>query len=231
MSNSTKEINNLIASARLALKNRVIAIETGIGAGKTSLCQLLEQTLSGDNFDVKVMYENVPKEWLNEYISNMDDNAIDFQTKIYKKRVNQLIEAHQYTKNTNGIAILDRSIGIGDPAFMQMQKQIYSRFTDTDINSIKNSINVDQLPDIDILIYLRINADTSIRRVRKRNRPGEVDGYSKDYLSNVIDMHEYVIKRDCPQNLICLDWNEDSELTDDKLIATVLTQLINFVQG
>lgn len=219
------EINN--SRINELLSGKIIAIEAGIGGGKTTACSVLMNNLSKINLPTIVLWENVPTDWLAEYISDMDKNAKTFQTRIYQKRCSDWKDGQTFVKNNEGLALLDRSILLGDEAFMLMQRDVYNRFSNEDIEEIRKSYDTSNLGSPDLIIYLKISPETSVERVFKRNRPGEVTGYSTEYLSSVIEKHDEVVSSYDKDNLIVVDWNESLN-SEQKIIDKLLPIILNF---
>ena len=200
-------------------KGLKIAIEAPIGAGKTKLCTLLKNSISTQ---AEVTYEDIPIDPLNKYIADMEGEALNFQTAVYKRRVKQLNDADKIVKEGK-IAFLDRSI-YGDYAFMDMHKKA-KRLNDTQIKKIKSLSNNSVLPDL--VVYLSINVTTSLKRIKKRGRPGE-EGYTEEYLTEFIKSHEKVIKLLDPKKTIILDWNIDRN--DKKILNDFIKAIKTKIQ-
>ena len=156
------------------LEPRFIAIEGCIGAGKTSLVDLL-----GKQFDARVVREMNDE---NPFISKFyqDRESFGFQTQVFflLNRYKQYIELAQRDL-FNSVVLVDylfhrdrlfAALNLKDHE-LKLYDQIYSLLSD-------------KVPKPDLVIFLQANTDVLRSRVEKRGRDYEAF-MDSDYLDNV----------------------------------------------
>lgn len=154
-----------------------IAISGNIGAGKTSLAELL-----GEHYGWHIQYEDVDHNpYLADFYADMSRWSFNLQIYFLHSRYRQVIQ----TKNSTVTTIQDRTIyedakifapNLRDMGVMNMR----------DFNNYESlfSTMVSQVEPPDILIYLRASIEKLVSQIAKRGRAYE-DGIRIDYLKRL----------------------------------------------
>lgn len=175
----------------------IFSVEGNIGSGKSTLIKHLKKEIK-DICGLRVIYLEEPVDiWqtikdkegnniIKRYYDNQKEFAFQFQMMAYITRITQLRKAVQLHKDC--IIITERSILTDKNVFAKMlhdnntldeiSHQIYLKWFDELSMNLK----------IDSCIYIKTNPETSLKRVLKRNRPGET--LSIDYLKICHENHE-----------------------------------------
>ncbi|MBM14734.1 MAG: deoxynucleoside kinase [Nitrospina sp.] len=156
------------------IEPRFIAVEGAIGAGKTSLVNLL-----GENYGARLILEETES---NPFISKFyeDKEAYSFQTQIFflLSRYNQYMQLAQRDL-FNSVVVID---------YLFQRDKVFARLNleDHEYNlyeQIFSLINV-KTPKPDLVIYLQANTEVLQERVAKRGRDYEAF-IDPDYLDSV----------------------------------------------
>ena len=204
----------------------IVSIEGNIGSGKSTLIHKLQSKLTHIGM-TPVMYIDEPvRVWntimdkqgnniIKKYYEDQEKYAFQFQMMAYITRITELRKAME-KYNGDCIIITERSIETDKEVFAKMlyEKGILDNISYTIylkwFEELSRGLKVDQL------VYLKTEPETSLKRVIKRNRPGEV--ISLEYLKNCHERHErWLQKRD---GVLLLNGERDIDETFDyKLIA------------
>jgi deoxyadenosine/deoxycytidine kinase len=216
--------------------HRIFTIEGNIGSGKSTLVEMLKNTLT-DIKKIRVIYLPEPvKVWesikdidgknvIEKYYENPKKYAFSFQMMAYISRIHQLREALKNTDNL--IIICERSVFTDKEIFARM---LYDTGKICDIEyNIYCKWFYEFVTDIPIkgLIYVKTNPEICEERVIKRNRKGEQISF--EYLKNCHKYHEnWINNEDLP--VLGLEGNNDfiDKLPDTwlKTIEIFITSLI-----
>lgn len=170
-------------------KQFVVAIEGNISSGKSTFCQAI--FLSYKTI-VKVVFEQVNKRLLSNFLKNPKRNAAAMQLVRMGRRLDELASIKHYIEPT---ALIDRSL-LGDICFALKQfldknmnvEDMYIYSEEMALNSFANSL---QTSDLNAVIYLHSSPGLCRQRVEKR---GDVDSATQqDYLNDIDDLHFYGI--------------------------------------
>ncbi len=154
-----------------------IAISGNIGAGKTSLAELL-----GEHYGWHIQYEDVEDNpYLADFYADMSRWSFNLQIYFLHSRYRQVLE----TRKSKVTTIQDRTIyedakifapNLRDMGVMNMR----------DFNNYEAlfSTMVSQVKPPDILIYLRASIEKLVSQIAKRGRAYE-DGIRIDYLKRL----------------------------------------------
>lgn len=176
--------NKLLGKIKILEGSKVTVLALGgmIGAGKTTLSDLIAKRLGG-----KVLYEQVSNnELLKEYYANKKRYGFDLQ--IYF--LNNRFEAIKKAMLDDGLVILDRSIyedllfsqvnvDLGNMA--QFEFDIYKRLQQNMLNELDEYAEAYGKTAPDLLIYLDQNFDNTIARIKSRGRDFEQAISDEDY--------------------------------------------------
>jgi deoxyadenosine/deoxycytidine kinase len=214
----------------------IFTVEGNIGSGKSTLVEMLKNTLT-DIKETRVIYLPEPvKVWesikdidgknvIEKYYENPKKYAFSFQMMAYISRIHQLREALKNTDNL--IIICERSVFTDKEIFAKM---LYDTGKICDIEyNIYCRWFYEFVTDIPIkgLIYVKTSPKICEERVIKRNRKGEQISFK--YLKNCHIYHEnWINNEDLP--VLGLEGNNDfiDKLPDTwlKTIEIFITSLI-----
>lgn len=175
----------------------IFSVEGNIGSGKSTLIKELKKNMK-HVYDIPIVYLEEPVDiWqqikdergdniITKYYQDQKKYAFQFQMMAYITRITQLRNAIE--KHKGSIIITERSILTDKNVFAKMlhenktldeiSHQIYLKWFDELSRNLQ----------IHSLIYIKTKPETSLKRVLKRNRPGETIGL--DYLQICHDKHE-----------------------------------------
>ena len=156
------------------IEPRFIAVEGAIGAGKTSLVNLLEQ-----QYGARVILEENDS---NPFIAKFyeDQETYSFQTQIYflLSRYNQYIELAQRDL-FNSVVVIDYLFQ-RDKIFAQLNLEDHEYHLYEQIYNLISS----KAPKPDLVIFLQASTEVLLERVSKRGREYE-SFMDPDYLDSV----------------------------------------------
>ena len=177
-----------------------IAVAGNIGAGKTTLCELLSA-----HFDWEVNYESTDDNpYLEDFYNDMSRWSFNLQIYFLSNRYRQIVDIQKGDKTV----IQDRSIyedaHIFAPNLHQMglmpERDFYNYFELFEL--MKSQINAP-----DLLIYLRASVPTLVQHIQLRGRDYE-STMSLHYLKSLNDKYEEWIGAYQEGNLLILDVDE-----------------------
>ena len=174
-----------------------IAIAGNIGAGKTTLTQLLAK-----NFRWKPQYESVDENpYLDDFYNDMEKWAFNLQIYFLGSRFNQVKEIRESGENI----IQDRTIHEDAYIFASnlhdmglLMTRDYENYL-TVFNLMNSFV---QAPDL--LIYLRASIPTLVKQIQQRGREYE-SSISIEYLSRLNDKYEEWVKTYADGKLLIID--------------------------
>ena len=152
-----------------------IAIESTVGAGKTTFGKFLSEYIN-----IK-LYE----ELINTDTTTLLDKFYADQTRwSFALQIHFLNERFRMIKDINKLnnGILDRSI-YGDSIFAQMLNED-SKMTNEEYNTYTSLLNnmLEHINPPHLMIYLKCSTDTAVKRIAHRNRGIETDVPMKYWL-------------------------------------------------
>lgn len=185
-----------------------IAIAGNIGAGKTTLCELLS-----NHFKWEVNYESTEDNpYLEDFYNDMHRWSFNLQVYFLNNRYRQILEIQ---KGANTV-IQDRSIYedayIFAPNLYDMQlmeKRDFNNYFDL-FKLMSSQVNAP-----DLLIYLKADVFTLIDHIKRRGRDYEAT-MSVDYLTALNQRYEDWIANYTEGNLLVIDVNNLDYKSKDK---------------
>lgn len=142
---------------------RYIAIDGPIGVGKTSLAEMLAESLNG-----RVLYEQVDK---NPFLGDFYENRkkYSFQTQLYF-----LLNRYRQQEELNQCDLFSQTL-ISDYIFAKDRIFAYINLDENEIGLYEQVYQLldARLPKPDLVIFLQATADVLKERVRIRNREYE----------------------------------------------------------
>jgi hypothetical protein len=164
-----------------------VAVAGNIGAGKSSLAQLL-----GERFQWKPYFESVDD---NPYLSDFygDMSRWSFHLQIYF--LANRFKCHKEIVESSESVIQDRSIYEDAEIFARNLYDI-GKMTERDYTNYVSLFHVmmEYLKPPDLMIYLRANVDTLMKQISKRGRDFE-QGIQRSYLETLNTLYEDWINR------------------------------------
>jgi len=168
----------------LSTKNKIkhVAIAGNIGAGKTTLAELL-----GKQFKWEVQYEDVENNpYLFDFYQDMPRWSFNLQVFFLNSRFQQILKI-QEGKNT---VIQDRTI-FEDAKIFAPNLHSMGLMSSRDFENYTNLFNSisSMLAPPDLLIYLKATIPTLVNQIQKRGRDYE-DNLRLDYLRRLNEFYE-----------------------------------------
>lgn len=202
-----------------------IAIVGNIGAGKTTLTQML-----GTHYKWDVMYEAVEgNPYLADFYEDMERWAFNLQIYFLNNRFAQVQKIRSTTYST---IIQDRTIFEDAYIFARnlydsgiMKERDYQTYL-----LLFNSI-IETVSQPDLLIYLKADIPKLVSQIKKRGRDFEAD-ISLDYLQNLNEYYEDFAKNYQHGKLIEIDVNHmdfASNPADFEVITKMLDKELFYI--
>jgi len=198
-----------------------IAIAGNIGAGKTTLTEMLSK-----HYGWEPHFEDVLKNpYLDDFYERMERWSFNLQIYFLNSRFNQMLECSKKEKDT----IQDRTI-YEDAFIFAPNLQAMGLMTNRDYENYKSIFNTlnSFVKDPDLLIYLRSGIPNLVDQIHKRGRDYE-NTISIEYLSRLNERYEAWIQSYDKSNLLVIevdgidfvknpdDFNLITKLIDEKL--------------
>jgi len=212
-----------------------ISIEGNIGAGKSTIVNLLKEKFS-NNSEIIFLEEPI-SEWndikdlegktiLTKFYEDQKSYSFSFQMMAYISRLNMI--KNIIKQNKYKIIITERCLNTDRYVFAKML------YDSKNINEIEYNIYLkwfnsflDIYPEdtLNKIIYLKTSPEICYSRVNKRNRTGE-NNISLEYLQNCHLYHEDMMK--VLDNILDIDSNIDIEKNND-IIEEWYNKINNFI--
>ncbi|NOY95629.1 MAG: deoxynucleoside kinase [Chlorobi bacterium] len=159
-----------------------IAVAGNIGAGKTTLSELLAR-----QFNWTPHYENVDQNpYLNDFYNDMQRWSFNLQIYFLNTRFQQILEIHK----SGETVIQDRSI-YEDAEIFAPNLHSMGLMSTRDFKNYKTlfDLMVSLIQPPDLMIYLRASIPTLVNQIQKRGREYE-NSIRLDYLKQLNDLYE-----------------------------------------
>ena len=196
-----------------------IAIAGNIGAGKTSLTELLAK-----HYNWEPHYEDViDNPYLDDFYNHMERWSFNLQVYFLKSRFEQLLSF----KENNKTVIQDRTI-YEDAHIFAPNLNAMGLMNQRDFNNYKGIFELMEslIQGPDLLIYLRSSIPNLVNKIHKRGREYE-SSISIDYLSRLNERYEAWISSYDPSKLIIIDV-DSFDFVDNK---EDLSKVINIIDN
>ena len=177
-----------------------IAISGNIGAGKTSLTELLSK-----HYRWEAHYEDViDNPYLDDFYNHMERWSFNLQIYFLKSRFEQLIKIN----NNNNTIVQDRTI-YEDAHIFAPNLKAMGLMNQRDFKNYQGLFELmeSQIHGPDLLIYLRSNIPNLVNKIHKRGREYE-NSISIDYLSRLNERYEAWTSTYDKGNIIKIDVDE-----------------------
>ena len=195
-----------------------IAIAGNIGAGKTTLTEMLSK-----HYGWEPHFEDVLKNpYLDDFYERMERWSFNLQIYFLNSRFNQMIECSKKEKDT----IQDRTI-YEDAFIFAPNLQAMGLMTNRDYENYKSIFNTlnSFVEDPDLLIYLRSGIPNLVDQIHKRGRDYE-NTISIEYLSRLNERYEAWIQTYDKSNLLVIE-ADDIDFVKNPDDFSAITKLID----
>lgn len=175
-----------------------VAISGNIGAGKTSLTELLAK-----HYGWEAHFEDViDNPYLDDFYNHMERWSFNLQIYFLKSRFEQLLKLKN---NTNNAIVQDRTIYEDAHIFAPNLKSM-GLMNQRDFKNYQELFELmeSQIQGPDLLIYLRSNIPNLVNKIHKRGREYE-NSISIDYLSRLNERYEAWTSTYNKGNIITID--------------------------
>lgn len=196
-----------------------IAIAGNIGAGKTSLTELLAK-----HYNWEPHYEDViDNPYLDDFYNHMERWSFNLQVYFLKSRFEQLLSFRENNKTV----IQDRTI-YEDAHIFAPNLNSMGLMNQRDFNNYKGIFELMEslIQGPDLLIYLRGSIPNLVNKIHKRGREYE-SSISIDYLSRLNERYEAWISSYDSSKLIIIDV-DSLDFVDNK---EDLSKVINIIDN
>jgi deoxyadenosine/deoxycytidine kinase len=200
-----------------------IAIVGNIGAGKTTLTELLAK-----NYGFEPIFEAVDNNpYLEDFYSDMKRWSFNLQIYFLNSRFRQIVDIQKGKKNI----IQDRTIYEDAYIFAEnlhdmglMTTRDYENY-----ESIFDNITAYIKPP-DLLIYLKASVPTLVNNIQRRGREYEI-GIRLDYLSKLNDKYQKWINNYRLGKLLILDKDKLDFANNTEDLATIVQMIEREIHG
>ena len=195
-----------------------IAIAGNIGAGKTTLTEMLSK-----HYGWEPHFEDVLKNpYLDDFYERMERWSFNLQIYFLNSRFNQMLECSKKEKDT----IQDRTI-YEDAFIFAPNLQAMGLMTNRDYENYKSIFNTlnSFVKDPNLLIYLRSGIPNLVDQIHKRGRDYE-NTISIEYLSRLNERYEAWIQSYDKSNLLVIEV-DDIDFVKNPDDFNIITKLID----
>ena len=195
-----------------------IAIAGNIGAGKTTLSQLLAK-----NYKWEAQLEDVVENpYLDDFYNQMERWSFNLQVYFLNSRFRQVKEIHEKNKNV----IQDRTI-YEDANIFAPNLHAMGLMTNRDFENYRSLFDLmeENVAAPDLLIYLRSSIPNLVSQIHKRGREYE-NSISIEYLSRLNERYEAWIHNYDKGKLLIIDI-DDLDFVENKADLKKIISLID----
>jgi len=198
-------------------KPKHIAVAGNIGAGKTTLTELLSK-----HYKWIPQFEDVDHNpYLNDFYDDMPRWSFNLQVYFLNNRLNQLLEIYTGTETV----IQDRTIYEDAHIFAPnlhdmglMSKRDYNNYFQF-FQTLKRMV---QPPDL--MIYLQASVPTLVGQIQKRGREYE-ENIRLDYLKRLNDLYNKWIDGYKEGNLLVIDVDKNKFPDNEEHLGEIITRI------
>ena len=194
-----------------------IAIAGNIGAGKTSLAELIAK-----HYNWEAHYEDViDNPYLNDFYTHMERWSFNLQVYFLKSRFQQLL-AFQNNKKT---IVQDRTI-YEDAFIFAPNLNAMGLMNQRDFKNYRELFDLMEslIEGPDLLIYLRSSIPNLVNKIHKRGRDYE-NSISIDYLSRLNERYEAWISTYDKNKMVIIDVDDLDFVENKDDLGTVLAEI------
>lgn len=200
-----------------------IAVAGNIGAGKTSLTELLAK-----HYKWQPLFEDVLENpYLEDFYNTMERWSFNLQIYFLNSRFRQILDIRASGKAT----IQDRSI-YEDAYIFAPNLHSMGLMTSRDYDNYSSLFNLMEsvVEGPDLLIYLRSSIPNLVSQIHKRGRDYE-SSISIDYLSKLNDRYEEWIKSYDKGNLLIIDVDDLNFVDNPEDLGKIINKIDAEVNG
>ena len=194
-----------------------IAIAGNIGAGKTSLTELIAK-----HFNWEANFEDViDNPYLDDFYNHMERWSFNLQVYFLKSRFQQLLSF----KNSKTTIVQDRTI-YEDAYIFAPNLNAMGLMNQRDFKNYQELFNLIEslIEGPDLLIYLRSTISNLVSKIHKRGREYE-NSISIDYLSRLNERYEAWISTYDKNKMIIIDVNDLDFVENKNDFNTVVMEI------
>jgi len=200
-----------------------IAVVGNIGAGKTTLTELLAK-----NYGWQAQYESVENNpYLEDFYSDMKRWSFNLQIFFLNSRFQQIMEIQKSKANI----IQDRTI-YEDAFIFAANLRDMDLMTERDYENYRRIFDniTSFIKPPDLLIYLKASVPTLVNNIQRRGREYEI-GIRLDYLSKLNEKYEQWIKSYRSGKLLILDKDKLDFANNTEDLASVIEKIEVEING
>ncbi len=200
-----------------------VAIAGNIGAGKTTLTQLLAR-----HFKWEAQYEDVLENpYLEDFYNKMERWSFNLQIYFLNSRFRQILELRQSGK----AVIQDRTI-YEDAHIFAPNLHSMGLMTNRDYENYRSLFDLMEsvVKGPDLLIYLRSSIPNLVSQIHKRGREYE-NSISIDYLSRLNERYEAWIHDYDKGNLLIIDVDKINFVENPEDLGNIITRIDGELHG
>lgn len=193
-----------------------IAVEGVIGAGKSSVAQMLSEKLNAKL--ILESFEDNP--YLEKFYIKPEEYAFRTQMFFLLERYTQLRETHQKELFQNFI--------VSDYIFEKDKIFAYLNLSDDELKIYEHVVTgLDKgivVPDL--VIYLQSTVERLMQNIRKRNREFEKE-ISEDYISSLNEAYNYFFSRYKATRILIVNCEEVDFVSNTSDFAELVNEIFN----
>jgi deoxyadenosine/deoxycytidine kinase len=200
-----------------------IAIAGNIGAGKTTLAELLSK-----HYKWTAHYEDVDQNpYLNDFYNDMQRWAFNLQIYFLNSRFNQIIDIRKSGKTV----IQDRTI-YEDAEIFAPNLHRMGLMSTRDFKNYKSlfDLMVSLIKPPDLIIYLRASIPTLVHQIQKRGREYE-NSIRLDYLKQLNELYEKWISVYKMGKLLIINVDNFDFTTNPEYLSSVIDKIDAQIHG
>lgn len=200
-----------------------IAVVGNIGAGKTTLTELLAK-----NYGWQPQYESVDNNpYLEDFYSDMKRWSFNLQIFFLNSRFQQIMEIQKSKANI----IQDRTI-YEDAFIFAANLRDMDLMTERDYENYRKIFDniTSFIKPPDLLIYLKASVPTLVNNIQRRGREYEI-GIRLDYLSKLNEKYEKWIKGYDSGKLLILDKDKLDFANNTEDLSSVIEKIEGQING
>jgi len=200
-----------------------VAIAGNIGAGKTTLTELLAK-----HYNWNAHFENAEENpYLDDFYGDMERWSFNLQVYFLKSRFDQILKIQRSGKNI----IQDRTI-YEDAKIFAPNLHAMGLLTNRDYNNYSSLFDLMEnlVTPPDLLIYLRADIKTLVGQIHKRGRSYE-NSISIEYLSRLNERYEAWASQYKKGKLLIIDVDNIDFVENPKDIGDIIDKIDAQIHG